>query len=107
MYIQLILIDERKLKMKIEFDPNKSLKNEKERGLSFSKAIDLDWTTALIWQDERFDYDEIRYSALALLDGRLHFICFKFISQGIRVISFRKANHRGVKKYENEHRTRI
>lgn len=93
--------------MKIEFDLNKSAKNEQERGLFFTKAIDLDWTTALIWQDERFEYDEIRYSALALLDARLHFICFKFIPHGIRVISFRKANSREVKKYENERRTRV
>lgn len=93
--------------MKIEFDPNKSAKNQKERGLSFSKAIDLDWTTALVWQDVRFEYDEIRYSALALLEDRVHFICFKFIPEGIRVISFRKANRREVQKYENERRTRI
>lgn len=93
--------------MKIEFDPNKSVRNAKERGLPFNKAVDLDWTTALIWQDERFEYDEIRYSALALLEDRVYFICFKFIPKGIRVISFRKANSREVKKYENERRTRI
>ncbi|WP_410686092.1 BrnT family toxin [Avibacterium paragallinarum] len=82
--------------MKIEFDPNKSLKNEKERGLSFSKAIDLDWTTALIWQDLRFNYPEPRYIALGLIDDRVHMTP---IEQGVRVISFRKANKREVKRY--------
>ncbi|MFU2079633.1 BrnT family toxin [Avibacterium avium] len=92
--------------MKIEFDESKNKQNIKSRQLSFQQAAELDWQQALIWQDDRFEYGEIRYSALALLGDRLHFICFKFIPQGIRVISFRKANRREVQKYENERKKR-
>ncbi|NBI43237.1 BrnT family toxin [[Haemophilus] felis] len=87
--------------MKIEFDPAKNQRNIEERALSFEQAQDLDWSTALIWQDHRFVYGEVRYSALAFLEGRLHFIAFKLIEGGIRIISFRKANKREVKDYEN------
>ncbi|MFZ7216548.1 BrnT family toxin [Avibacterium avium] len=92
--------------MKIEFDESKNKQNIKSRQLSFQQAAELDWQQALIWQDDRFEYGEIRYSALALLGDRLHFIRFKFIPQGIRVISFRKANRREVQKYENERKKR-
>ncbi|MBN6712049.1 BrnT family toxin [Haemophilus haemoglobinophilus] len=87
--------------MRIEYDQNKNQRNLLERGLSFDQASNLDWSSAFIWQDSRFTYGETRYSALALLDERLHFIAFKFIDDGIRVISFRKANKRESKKYEN------
>jgi uncharacterized DUF497 family protein len=33
------------------------------------------------------------------LDGRLHALCFIAVAAGIRVISFRKANAREVRKY--------
>ncbi len=34
--------------MKIEFDPNKSDKNKLDRGLSFDRAAEFDWETALL-----------------------------------------------------------
>jgi uncharacterized DUF497 family protein len=86
--------------MKIEFDPNKNRWNIKERNLSFEQAIELDWDTAQIIEDVRNDYPEQRFVATAYLQERLHIICFTPIEGGIRVISFRKANPREVKKYE-------
>ena len=50
--------------------------------------------------DERFDYGEIRYRALGFIDGRLYALVFVETSEGIRVISFRKANKREVNGYE-------
>ena len=37
---------------------------------------------------------------LGYLEKRLHILCFTETMLGIRVISFRKANNREVKKYE-------
>jgi len=51
--------------MRIEYDPNKSARNEELRGLSFESAMDFEWATALIVRDERRDYGEDRYLALA------------------------------------------
>lgn len=88
--------------MKIEFDAAKSARNEKERGLPFSLVAELDWQTALVSEDDRREYPERRFVALAFLGERLHVACFTPVKGGIRVISFRKANRREVKAYEQE-----
>ena len=36
------------------------------------------------------------------MDSRLHVLCFTPIDGGIRVISFRKANDREVRKYDEK-----
>ena len=85
--------------MIIEFDPIKNAKNIADRSLSFERAVDFDFETASFDIDDRFDYGEIRRVAAGYLDGRLHILCFVFITNGIRVISFRKANTREARKY--------
>lgn len=85
--------------MKIVYDQAKSERNVRERGLSFERAADFDFTTALIIVDERRDYGEIRHVAIGYLEARLHVLCFLERPNGIRVISFRKANSREVRKY--------
>jgi uncharacterized DUF497 family protein len=84
----------------IEFDPAKSERNRAERGFGFETAADFEFATALIWLDTRFAYPEPRYSALGLVQDRVHALVFSETSTGIRVISFRKANAREVKRYE-------
>ncbi len=86
--------------MDITFDPAKNARNIAERGLSFARAAAFDFTTALIRQDTRQTYPEPRFVALGFLEGRLHVLCFTPLSGGIRVISFRKANTREIKRYE-------
>ncbi|MGF7433626.1 BrnT family toxin [Pasteurella bettyae] len=90
--------------MLITYDINKSQRNIKLRDLSFEKTKEFDWDTALIWQDERFQYLEIRFIALGYLDERLHSICFTPRDDSIRIISFRKANKREQRKYEREYK---
>lgn len=85
--------------MRIEFDPAKSERNRRERGLPFERATDFDFSIALIAIDERRDYGEARYVALGPLDDRLHVLCFTETLEGIRVISLRKANAREVARY--------
>ena len=86
--------------MKVEYDSDKNRWNIKERKLSFEQVIDLEWDTAQIIEDSRKNYPEQRFVSMAFLDERLHVVCFTPIEGGIRVISFRKANSREVKKYE-------
>lgn len=88
--------------MSVSFDSNKNKRNIEQRGLSFDQVADLDWDNAWIYQDERNEYNEIRFVAYSMLDKRLHFVCFTETKDGIRVISFRKANNREVKRYEQE-----
>jgi uncharacterized DUF497 family protein len=83
----------------INYDPLKNQRNIEERGLSFDEAAAFDFDTALFHIDDRFDYGETRYVALGLLYARVHVLCFAETTDGIRVISFRKANSREVNRY--------
>lgn len=69
------------------------------RGLPFESAADFDFASALMAVDDRRDYGETRYVALGRLAERLHVLCFAETDDGIRVISFRKANAREVARY--------
>jgi uncharacterized DUF497 family protein len=86
--------------VEVTFDPTKNARNIRERGLSFERASDFDFTTALLAMDTRREYGETRYVAVGYLDGRLHVLCFCEAEAGIRAISFRKANSREGKRYE-------
>lgn len=88
--------------MDIEFDVIKNDTNIRARGLSFERAVDFDFETAVFKQDTRHDYGEIRLRALGYLDGRIHALVFTETAKGIRVISFRKANKREVLRYEQK-----
>jgi len=87
------------LHVRITFDPGKNERNIQERSLSFGLAAEFEFETAHIQTDSRQEYSEVRYIALGSLHGRLHVLCFTETSDGIRVISFRKANDREVKRY--------
>jgi uncharacterized DUF497 family protein len=84
----------------IDFDPAKSGRNAAERSLPFDLAAEFEFETALIWLDERFAYPEDRWVAIGPIRERLHVLCFCETDTGIRVISFRKANAREVRRYD-------
>jgi len=86
----------------IEFDPIKNEKNIRERDLSFERVQEFDFETALFEIDDRFDYGETRIRAFGFIEKRLYALVFVEVENGIRVISFRKANKKEVKKYETK-----
>jgi len=88
--------------MNFSYDPNKNKRNIELRDLSFDQVADLDWDNAWIYEDKRKEYNEIRFIAYSMLDKWLHVVCFTEATDSIRVISFRKANNREVKRYEQE-----
>lgn len=85
--------------MRISYDPAKNERNVRNRGLSFDSAAQFDFEGALYAVDERQDYGEMRYIAIGMLGVRLHVLCFAETADGIRVISFRKAIAREVRRY--------
>jgi len=86
--------------MKLDYDEAKNACNIVERQLSFERVRGFDFDNAVITQDVRKSYPETRYVALGMLDDHVHVLCFTPIAGGVRVISFRKANAREVKRYE-------
>ncbi len=86
--------------MEVSFDPIKDIQNIELRGLSFERAAAFEFATAWVVLDDRKDYGETRYRAIGFLEGRLHALVFTETQGGIRVISFRKANPREERRYE-------
>ncbi len=85
--------------MLIALDPEKKERNVRQRDLPFERAAEFDFANANVFVDSRQDYGEDRYIAIGHLQGRLHVLCFTETAVGIRVISFRKANDREVKRH--------
>jgi len=88
--------------MEIAFDPAKSARNLRERGLSSERVADFEFETALFEEDMCRHYGERRIRAFGFLDGRLHALVFVEMPTGIRVVSLRKANSREVRRYHAE-----
>ncbi|MDE2112397.1 MAG: BrnT family toxin [Alphaproteobacteria bacterium] len=85
--------------MQIEFDPAKSARNLRERGLPFAAAARLFDGPRLEWEDRRKDYGEIRFGTLGEIEGRVFFAAFARREEAVRIISFRKANARETRRY--------
>lgn len=85
--------------MYIEFDPAKDAANQTKHGVSLCVAGELDWETALVWADDRFEYGETRMIALAPKTEVLYYVAFVDRGEARRVISLRRANRREVKHY--------
>jgi uncharacterized protein len=79
---------------------SKVSQNERERGLPFKLVEHLDWSHAVIKEDDRQDYGERRYRALGFIGERLYAVVFTPRDGNMHVISLRKANKREVKQYE-------
>jgi uncharacterized protein len=80
-------------------DPRKDAENLQRHGVSLTFAAALDWDTALVWIDDRFDYAELRMIALAHESSTLYYIAFVDRGDERRIISLRRATRREVKHY--------
>ncbi len=85
--------------MRIEFDAAKDKANRATHGISLSLAEKLDWDAALVWVDDRFEYDELRMIALAPETATLYYVAFVERGSVRRIISLRRATRREVKHY--------
>jgi uncharacterized DUF497 family protein len=85
--------------MQIEFAPAKDAGNQAKHGVSLALAQMLEWDSALVWVDERYEYGELRMIALAPETRVLYYVAF--IDRGAvrRIISLRRATRREVKHY--------
>lgn len=86
--------------MAITYDPDKNENNIRERGISFDRAAEFEWSSALVVEDKRKDYGEPRFQALGFTEERLHMLVFTPREADTHVISLRKANEREVTRYE-------
>lgn len=86
--------------MEITFDPQKSERNLRERGLGFEMAADFDLISATFNVDTRKDYGEVRTRALGFIGDTLYALVFTMRGSVLRVISLRRANRKERNRYE-------
>jgi uncharacterized DUF497 family protein len=85
--------------VQIEFDPKKDARNLAKHGVSLGLAYELDWNAALVWVDDRFEYDEQRMVALAPRTRTLYYVAFVDRGDVMRIVSLRRATRREVNYY--------
>ncbi|OXE36161.1 MAG: hypothetical protein CGW95_09440 [Phenylobacterium zucineum] len=88
--------------MELEFNPAKDSANVVKHGVSLQAAEGFDWDSALVVEDDRFDYGEMRFYAVGYIGNRLHTLIYADGSHddSIRVISLRLSTPSEVKRYE-------
>jgi uncharacterized protein len=85
--------------MEIAFDPMKDAINIAKHGLSLGdfRGFDEEPITVV---DDRFDYGEQRFQARGLIGGKAFCLIYTETADGIRVISFRRAHAKEMRRYE-------
>lgn len=87
--------------MRYIWDQKKCMLNIQIRSLDFRRAVRLfNDPHRLVWEDLRQDYGELRINMLACMIGRVYAVTYTSREDTIRIISFRKANPREQKRYE-------
>ena len=88
--------------MAIEFDPVKDADNRRKHGLPFRAAQLLFDGPFIEEEDRRRDYGETRFIAtgpIAAFGDRIFVVIYTWRDNTRRIISFRKANDREIRKY--------
>lgn len=81
--------------MNLTFDPAKDAANIAKHGVSLARALELDVLVQFF--DGRFE--EPRYRAFGLLDGRIYCLAFTIRGEAIRAISLRRAHRKEYRRH--------
>ena len=88
--------------MKYEWDEAKRLAHLKKHGVDFADIRAFDWNASIEWIDDSEDYGEERFLALGPFRGRIYSVAYTERRGMPRIISFRKATRKEIKRYEKE-----
>ena len=84
----------------IEFDEDKRQANIIKHGLDFWVAADFEWSSAIIFEDIRFDYEETRLIAIGFIGAILVSLAYTERDNNIRAISLRLASRKERRLYD-------
>jgi uncharacterized protein len=82
-----------------EFDPAKDQANFETHGLRLSDFAGFDGLPAVA-EDRRSDYGEPRFRAFGRIDGKGYCLVYTERETGPRLISFRRAREKEMRRYE-------
>lgn len=80
--------------MRFEWDPNKSERNQRERGFGFDFAALIFEAGTIEWPDDRQDCGEARVRAIGEADGLVLYIVFTDRGDVRRIIPARLASRK-------------
>ena len=83
----------------IIFDATKDAANVAKHGVSLARAEELDLDTAVIVEDRRADYGEVRFNAYGPIDGTLFALTYTERAGQVRAISLRRAREKEVRQW--------
>ena len=88
----------------VEFDSVKNDINRAKHDVSLTAASGFDWDTAIERGDDRFDYDEVRFVAIGLIESRLYVMVFTdgTNDDAVRVISLLRAEKHEARFYHDQ-----
>jgi hypothetical protein len=86
--------------LRITFDPAKSERNKRLRGLSFERAEELFAGVTVSYDDARHEYGEVRTVTVGMLDGRLSMVVWTPRGAARRIISLRHCNEQERKRFQ-------
>jgi uncharacterized protein len=82
----------------VEFDPKKDVENTAKDRPSFADFNGFDAEPVAI-VDDRKDYGEVRIQLFGLIEGKAHCAVVTPRPNGLRLISFRRANEKECKRH--------
>jgi uncharacterized DUF497 family protein len=86
--------------MRLIFDPLKDQSNQAKHGLSFSDFQGFDAEPEpLTVVDDRVDYGEIRYQTFGRINGVGYMVVTAKSESALRLISFRRAHEKEMRRY--------
>lgn len=85
--------------MQVEFDPAKDAANRAKHGLSLADFEGFD-AEPVVNEDDRFDYGEKRFIARGRIAGVPHAIVYTRRGDVMRLIGFRRAHDKELRRYE-------
>jgi uncharacterized protein len=88
--------------MEFEWDEAKAVDNLAKHAFSFARAIAIfSDPEHFIVEDQRYQYDEKRFTVYGFIQSRLYVVIFTFRGEAVRIISARKANKREINFHGN------
>ncbi|MBK9708631.1 MAG: BrnT family toxin [Acidobacteria bacterium] len=93
--------------MEFEWDEKKRQGNLKKHGIDFADLRQMFLGVTLTILDDRYDYGEVRFVTLGLLNGIVIVVAHTEDDEVIRYISARKATRNEEKRYVEEIKDRL
>jgi uncharacterized DUF497 family protein len=81
------------------WDEAKNVENRAKHGIGFEIVHQIDWSTTVIEDDDRFDYGELRSRVFVRLNGKPYCVALAPRDGTIRVLSARRMHEKEALRY--------